>query len=71
MAPTCQSTFIVKAVVSCDLTPTALISPILLGMQTSVYIQSAGSASYVTQIVQFKDTVSVAKGDDVITGGPR
>ena len=38
-SPTCQSTFVIQAIASCDLSPTAFIIPSLLDMTTSVLIQ--------------------------------
>ena len=40
-------------------------------MATSVSVHSAGSPFYETQTVVFKDTISVAKGDDIITCASR
>ena len=36
--PSCQSTFILQAIASCDSSPTALIMPSLLDMSTSVLV---------------------------------
>ena len=70
-APSCQSTFILTAIASCNLSPTTLISPSPTNMVTSVSVQSAGSPYYETQTLIFKDTISVAKGNDVLTCASR
>jgi hypothetical protein len=59
------------AVASCNLSPTVIIAPVPLDMTTSVMVQSAGSPYYASQTVLFKDTISVAKGNDFITCASR
>ena len=66
-APTCQSTFVLTVVASCDLSPTVIVAPIPLDLTTSVMVQSGGSPYFVSQTVLFKDTISIAKGDDFVT----
>ena len=47
------------------------MAPTIPEMETSVLVQSGGSPLYVSQTVVFKDSISVALGDDVVTCGDR